>query len=117
MDTNHPDTGRELHSLVTTTSTLELRLADVPVREPGAGEVVVRVEAVPINPSDLWLLLAGPDLSTAEVSGPADNPVLTTAIPASTMPALAARVGTPSPAGNEGAGTVVAAGSAVCQCS
>ena len=108
---HHPGTGRELRSLVTAEGTLELRLVDVPVPEPGPGEVVVRVEAAPINPSDLWLLLAGADLSTAEVRGPADDPVLTAAIPAPTMRALAGRVGTPSPVGNEGAGTVVAAGS------
>ena len=108
---NTPATGRELHSLVTAAGTLELRLADIPIPEPGASDVVIRVEAAPINPSDLWLLLAGADLSTAEVRGPTDNPVLTATIPATTMRALTGRVGTPSPVGNEGAGTVIAAGS------
>ena len=108
---NTPATGRELHSLVTAAGTLELRLADIPIPEPGASEVVIRVEAAPINPSDLWLLLAGADLSTAEVQGATDKPVLTATIPATTMRALTGRVGTPSPVGNEGAGTVIAAGS------
>jgi NADPH:quinone reductase len=111
MTTNRPDTGRELQSLVTTAGTLQLSLVDVPVPEPGDGEAVIRVDAAPINPSDLWLLLAGADLTTAEIREPAGDPVLTATIPAPTMRALAGRVGTPSPVGNEGAGTVIAAGS------
>jgi NADPH2:quinone reductase len=111
MATNSPDSGRRLQSLVTAEGTLELRLVDVPVPEPGPDEVVIRVEAAPINPSDLWLLLAGADLSTAQISGPADDPVLTAAIPGATMRALTGRVGAPSPVGSEGAGTVIATGS------
>jgi NADPH2:quinone reductase len=111
MAANSPDSGRRLQSLVTAEGTLELRLVDVPVPEPGPDEVVIRVEAAPINPSDLWLLLAGADLSTAQISGPADDPVLTAAIPGATMRALTGRVGAPSPVGSEGAGTVIATGS------
>ena len=111
MTTGTPSTGRELHSLVTADGTLELRLVDVPIREPGAEEVLIRVEAAPINPSDLGLLLAGADVSTAQVSGPDDNPVLRATIPAATMRALTGRIGTPLPVGNEGAGTVIVAGS------
>jgi NADPH2:quinone reductase len=72
---------------------------------------VVRIEAAPVNPSDLGLLLAGADLNTAEESGPADDPVLTATIPVGRIPALAGRVGISLPAGNEGAGVVVSAGS------
>ncbi len=111
---DRPATNRELRSLVTReglAGKVELRLVDVPTPEPEADQVVVRVEAAPINPSDLGLLLAGADLSTAQVSDSADGPVLTAAIPEAAMRTLAGRVDTSLPVGNEGAGTVVAAGS------
>jgi len=111
MATDGPDSGRELRSLVTADGTLELRLVDVPVPQPGPDQVVIRVEAAPINPSDLRLLLAGADLNTAQISGPADDPVLTATIPVAAMRSLTGRLGTPSAVGGEGAGTVIAAGS------
>ena len=111
MATDSPDTGRELRSLVTAEGTLELSLADVPVPEPKPNEVIVRVEAAPINPSDLGLLFAGADMTAATRSGPPDRPVVTAPIAPAAMRALAARVGISLPAGNEGAGTVIATGS------
>jgi NADPH:quinone reductase len=109
--TGPPTSTRQLQSLVTAAGRLELRLVTVGVPEPGPDEVVVRVEASPINPSDLGLLLAGADPATFESSGPADDPVVTATIPEAAMGALAGRVGQSLPVGNEGAGVVVAAGS------
>jgi NADPH:quinone reductase-like Zn-dependent oxidoreductase len=110
MTMTTPDTGLALHSLVRPEGILELTLVDVPVPSPKPNQVVIRVEASPINPSDLGLLLAGADLSTAVASGSADRPVVTANITDGAMRALAARVGTSLPVGNEGAGTVVATG-------
>lgn len=110
MTMTFPDTGLALHSLVRPEGILELSLVDVPVPSPKPNQVVIRVEASPINPSDLGLLLAGADLSTAAVSGPIDRPVVTANIAEGAMRVMAARVGTSLPVGNEGAGTVVAAG-------
>ncbi len=89
---------------------LELSLATIEVADPGPDEVVVRVEASPINPSDLGLLFGPADMSTAKVSGPADDPVVTASVPASLMRGVAARLDQSLPVGNEGAGVVVAAG-------
>ena len=111
MATSAPDTGRELRTLVTEQGTLEVRLEDVPVPEPAANEVVVRVEAAPINPSDLGLMFAGADMTSAASSGDPENPVITAALSPGALGPLAARVGKSLPAGNEGAGTVIAAGS------
>jgi NADPH2:quinone reductase len=111
MTTGRPDTGRQLRSLVTQDGTLELSLLDIPIPEPQPNEVLIRIEASPINPSDLGVLFAGADMATAQVSGPADNPIVTASIPAAAMRALAGRVGKSIPAGNEGAGVVVEAGS------
>jgi NADPH2:quinone reductase len=111
MTTGRPGTGRQLRSLVTQDGTLELSLLDIPIPEPQPNEVLIRIEASPINPSDLGVLFAGADMATAKVSGPADDPIVTASIPAAAMRALAGRVGKSIPAGNEGAGVVVEAGS------
>jgi NADPH:quinone reductase len=103
--------GLELRSMVRQDGLLELSLVDAPIPEPKPHQVVIRVEASPINPSDLGLMLAGADMRMATVDGPADRPVVTASIPAAAMRSLAARVGTSLRVGNEGAGTVVSAGS------
>jgi NADPH:quinone reductase-like Zn-dependent oxidoreductase len=71
---------------------------------------VVRVEAAPINPSDLGLLLAGADITRATLGGTPDRPVVTAPLSAGAARAAVARVGQSMPVGNEGAGTVVAGG-------
>lgn len=103
-------TGRELRSTVREDGTLMLSLEPVTLDPPGAGEVIVRVEAAPINPSDLALLAGPADPASAIAGGSADAPTLTLTIPAERRGAVAARVGQSLAAGNEGAGTVVAAG-------
>jgi NADPH2:quinone reductase len=102
--------AQQLRSLVKPDGTLELSLATVEIPEPGPNEVVIRVEGSPINPSDLGLLFAGADMETAKAIGPADSPVITATLPAGAVRALAGRVGSSLPVGNEGAGTVVDAG-------
>lgn len=102
----YPQTGLQLRSLIRGSGELELSLVETPVGEPAADELVVRVEASPINPSDLGLLLGPADMSTLK----ADGGVVTARVPEHVLPALAARLDQPMPVGNEGAGTVVAAG-------
>ena len=104
-------TGQQLRSLVTADGMLELSLATVEVPEPGPDEVLIRVEAAPINPSDLGLLLAGADLSTASASGTPEQPVITAEVPGPALRTAAGRLGQSLPVGNEGAGTVIGAGS------
>ena len=104
-------TGLQLRSLVKDDNTLELSLVEVEFPEPADDEVLVRIDAAPINPSDLALLLGPADMSTARVAGTAERPVLTADIPAEAMKLVSARVGESLAVGNEGAGLVVAAGS------
>lgn len=111
MAADFPDSALELRSLVTSGGTLELSLQEVPVAAPGANEVLVRIEASPINPSDLGLLVASADMTTATVSGTPERPVVTAPLEQKAVAALAARLDESLPVGNEGAGTVVAAGS------
>ena len=106
-----PTTALQLRSLVRSSGELEVSLHEVPVPEPGADEVLVRIEATPINPSDLGLLFGAADLGAIKVSGTAARPVLTAPIPERSMKAMAGRADQSLPVGNEGAGTVVKAGS------
>jgi NADPH:quinone reductase len=101
----------QLQSLVREDGTLQLSLETVPVPAPKADEIVVRIEAAPINPSDLGLLLAGADPATFSALGSAERSVVTANVPAAAMRAAAARIGEPMAVGNEGAGVVVEAGS------
>ena len=103
-------TGRELKSTLGEDGRLVLSLDDVDLRDPGPDEVIVRVEAAPINPSDLGLLLGPADVSTLATAGSADRPVTSFAVPRGAMRSLAKRVGQSLAVGNEGAGTVIAAG-------
>jgi len=96
---------------VTEQATLELSLADVSLPSLASDQVLIRIGAAPINPSDLGLLLAGADLASAVVNGTSDRPVVTAPLSDGALRSLAARVGRSLPVGNEGAGTVVAAGS------
>jgi NADPH:quinone reductase-like Zn-dependent oxidoreductase len=104
-------TGLQLRSLIKKSGELEISLAGVPVAEPGPDEVVVRVEASPINPSDLGLLVGAADMSTAKASGTKDAPVITAKVPEAAMKAMAGRLDESMPVGNEGAGVVVKTGS------
>jgi NADPH:quinone reductase-like Zn-dependent oxidoreductase len=108
--TTVPSTGLKLLSLLTKDGELQLSLARVPVTEPQADEVVIQVEATPINPSDLGLLLGPADMSRAKVSGEGEHIKVSAPMPAAAMRMMAARLDQPMPVGNEGAGKVVKAG-------
>ena len=105
--------GLELRSTIGEDARLTLSLEQVTVGDPAPDEVVVRVEATPINPSDLALLLGPADLSTMETGGTGDRPVLTAKLHEGALSMVEGRVGDSMPVGNEGAGTVIAAGTDV----
>jgi NADPH2:quinone reductase len=107
---NVPAFALQLRSLVRESGELELSLAEIAVPTPGASEVLVQMQASPINPSDIGLLFGAADMTTARTSGPSSRPVVTAKIPAAAMKAMSPRVGQSMPVGNEGAGRVVAAG-------
>ncbi len=104
------DTNLQLRSTITENNQLQLALVEGKIPQPAENEVVVRIEAAPINPSDLAVLLGPADISTIRQVGSSDQPVLAADVPENLMASVAARVGKAIPLGNEGAGTVVAAG-------
>ena len=104
-------TGLQLRSIIKKSGELEISLVSVPTPEPGPDEVVVRVEASPINPSDLGLLVGAADMSTAKASGTKEAPVVTAKVPEAAMKGMAGRLDESMPVGNEGAGVVIKTGS------
>ena len=108
----HPSlrTGLQLRSLVTASGQLELSLVSDTIADLAPDDVVVRIEAAPINPSDIGLLFGAADMRSATAGGTATSPVITAPIAAKFMPSMGARVGQSMPVGNEGAGVVVDAG-------
>ncbi len=105
-----PVAALQLRSLIKPEGILELSLIAIPTPAPEADEVIVRIEASPVNPSDLGLLFGGADMTTAQASGTPEHPVVTASISPAVMAAMAGRVGQSLPVGNEGAGVVVQAG-------
>jgi NADPH2:quinone reductase len=111
---NSPDsrTALQLRSLVKKSGELEISLAEVLIPEPGPNELLVRIEAAPINPSDLGLLFSAADMTKAVASGTPERPMITAPIAEAAMKSLVGRIDVSMPVGNEGAGVVVAAGTA-----
>ncbi len=110
MSSTEPRTALQLRSLVRKSGELEISLVSVPIPEPGPNEVLVRIEAAPVNPSDLGLLFSAADMTKAIASGTSAHPVVTAPIAEAAMKSLAARLDASMPVGNEGAGVVVGAG-------
>src|SRR5271168_3496805 len=111
MNPTDSRTALQLRSLVNSNGELELSLTHIPVPVPAANEVLIRMEAAPINPSDLGLLFAGADLTAASRRGTPDDPVIAARVPDGVLKSMTARFDVSMPVGNEGAGVVVEAGS------
>jgi len=110
MSDASPTTGLQLRSLLKKSGELELSLARQPIAEPAEDQVLVKVEATPINPSDLGLLLGPADMSAATVTGSGESIVVKAKVPQAALPQFAARLDQAMPVGNEAAGTVIKAG-------
>lgn len=105
------DNPRQLFTTLTVDDELILSIEPLDVPDPEDDEVVVEVQAAPINPSDLGRLVASADMKSARLGEADGRPALVADVRAETKRMFAGRVGKKLPAGNEGAGTVVAAGS------
>jgi len=110
MSQPYPKHTLEIRSTIRQSGQLELSLAEADLPALGDGDVLVRVEASPINPSDLGLLFGPADMTTAKMSGTAERPVITADVPENLMASVAARVDQSLPVGNEAGGVVIAAG-------
>jgi NADPH:quinone reductase-like Zn-dependent oxidoreductase len=102
-----PTTGRSLRSTITSNADLELRMIEEEIPDPAGSQVLVSIEATPVNPSDLGVLIGPADAATL---GPVEGGGLDGRLPAQALPIMRDRIDRPLPVGNEGAGTVIAAG-------
>jgi NADPH2:quinone reductase len=100
----------ELRSEITSNGQLRLSLEEHDVAPPGPEEVLLRVEAAPINPADLSVLLGPADVATLSREGTSERPITTATVPERLFPLVAGRAGESLPVGIEGAGVVVDAG-------
>ena len=100
------NTSNEIRSEITSEGNLTISLESVDKPKPKDGEVLIKIEASPINPSDLGLLLGPADVSTLSVS----NGKAQMKVPEALMRSVEARIGQSLPVGNEGAGIVESAG-------
>jgi NADPH:quinone reductase-like Zn-dependent oxidoreductase len=111
MPSELPATALELRSTLTDDGVVTLGIRDTEVVAPTEDQVVVRIEAAPINPSDLGMMLAGGDADAARAAGDAAHAAVAVPVTDAAVAAQGARLGKPMPVGNEGGGVVVAAGS------
>ncbi|GAB5454195.1 MAG: zinc-binding dehydrogenase [Henriciella sp.] len=105
-----PSTYKQMFSTVSRDATLTMALRDVPMPAPADDEVIIRVEAAPINPSDHAVMFGWADMKNAQSSGSGADRVLTAPVSPEGMAIMQARIGQDIPVGNEGAGMVAAAG-------
>ncbi|MEM9937739.1 MAG: zinc-binding dehydrogenase [Pseudomonadota bacterium] len=106
-----PATYLQMTSTVTEAGELRMELVEKQMPDPKPDQIIVRVEATPINPSDHGVMFGWSDMSAASSTGSGAGTVLTAPVPQQGMRVMKARIGQALPVGNEGAGTVVAAGS------
>lgn len=105
-----PSTFLQMVSTVSESGELRLELLEKPTPIPEANQVLVRIEATPINPSDQGVMFGWSDISAASSSGVDQHRVLTAPVSEQGMRVMKARMGQALAVGNEGAGTVVATG-------
>jgi len=98
-------------STVSDAGELRLELVEKPIPTPEANQVLIKIEATPINPSDQGVMFGMSDISAAKTSGAGKATVLTAPVSEQGLRVMKARVGQALAVGNEGAGTVVATGS------
>jgi len=101
-------TSKQLFTHISTDGKLEISLKDIEVAQPKPHEVVVRIEAAPINPSDMWPMFGPANLAEATLSE--DKLTYSALVHKSILPRIQSRLGQVLPIGNEGAGVVIAAG-------
>lgn len=105
-----PASFLRMQSTVSNDGQLVLELSEKPMPTPNENQVIIRVEATPINPSDQVVMFGWTDMNHATTSGTGEKTKLSTSVPPNIMPSMKGRIDQALALGNEGAGTVVAAG-------
>ena len=98
--------NKQITSTVTDEGKLEIAITEAERPTPGEDEVIIEIEATPINPSDLGLLIGPGDINTLK----AEDSKIIMDVPKAIMGAMEPRLNKPMPVGNEGSGVVIEAG-------
>ena len=101
-------TSKQIKSNISKEGKLSISIDEVEIPEPKEGEVLIKVQATPINPSDLGLLVGPADVSSLKVIE--NGALVEMQVPEGLIRSVAARFDQNLPVGNEGAGIVEAAG-------
>jgi NADPH2:quinone reductase len=105
------ENSKEIRSNVTSEGNIEISIASVEKPIPAENEVLIKVEASPINPSDLGLLISfAADLDSLNVTGSGDETVAKMKVHPGLMKAMAPRLDQSMKVGNEGGGVIEGAG-------
>ena len=107
---SNPTSMIQIQSAAQNDEVLDVRIVDTDMPTLRDSDVLVRVEAAPINPSDLGLLFGPADMDNAQYSSDSGSPSIKAPIPSHLMSGIEGRIGQNLPVGNEGAGIVVSAG-------
>ncbi len=102
--------SKQIRSEVTKEGKLLISIKNTEIPVPKEDEVLIKIEATPINPSDLGLLIGPADVSSMTVSGEGEDSEVNMDIPENFLRVVTDRIGQSLPVGNEGGGIVVAAG-------
>ena len=100
--------SKQIKSKISKEGLLTISIEEVDIPQPNAGEVLIKVQATPINPSDLGLLVGPADVSSLEIVE--EGSKIQMKVPESLIRSVSARFDQNLPVGNEGAGSVEAAG-------
>jgi NADPH:quinone reductase len=104
-----PTSGRALRSLISANGHFSLFLEEVETGPLAPGELLVAIEAAPVNPSDIGAMLGPADLASLRCEGEGETRLLVGIVPEGALPSVQGRLGQAMPVGLEGAGTVIAA--------
>ena len=103
--------SKEIRSEITSEGKLNLSIVTSDVPTPGDDDVLIKVEASPINPSDLGLLISfAADLDSISSQGSGEDTVTTMGIHPGLMQSMKPRIDKSMKVGNEGGGVIVDAG-------
>ena len=100
--------SKQIKSKISKEGILSIFIDEVEIPEPKDGEVLIKVQATPINPSDLGLLVGPADVSSLEIVE--KGKIVEMKVPEGLMRSVSARLEQSLPVGNEGAGVIESAG-------
>ena len=102
--------GLQMLSKISKAGELELLLAEVDVPTPAKDQVVIRIEAAPINPSDMGPMFGPAAVTDGKAGTVGGHPAFIAPVPEKRLGMVRSRLDKTVPVGNAGAGPGIAGG-------